>query len=48
MNIIITGGSKGLGKAIAEQFAGDKQGHKILLCARNENQLQKTWKELQG
>ena len=48
MNIIITGGSKGLGKAIAEQFAGDKQGHKILLCARNEGQLQKTWKELQG
>lgn len=48
MNIVITGASKGLGKSIAEQFAGDKQGHNVLLCARNESALNNTWKELQG
>ncbi len=48
MNIVITGASKGLGKSIAEQFAGDKQGHNILLCARNESTLNKTFKELQS
>ncbi|MBA2498300.1 MAG: SDR family oxidoreductase [Chitinophagaceae bacterium] len=48
MNIVITGASKGLGKSIAEQFAGDKQGHNILICARNESALNKTFKELQS
>jgi short-subunit dehydrogenase len=48
MKIIITGASKGLGKAIAEQFGSDKQGHQILLCARNNEELQAFAKELQG
>jgi short-subunit dehydrogenase len=37
MNIVITGASKGIGKAIAERFA--KGGHTLLLCSRNETEL---------
>lgn len=48
MKIVITGASRGLGKAIAEKFAGDKRGHLLLLCARNEGTLQITGRELQG
>lgn len=48
MNIIITGGSRGFGKAIAEKFAEDKQGHTILLCSRNKEMLMATVKELQA
>ena len=48
MNIVITGATKGIGKAIAEAFAEDRQGHTFYLCARNENVLQTTAKELQG
>lgn len=48
MNIVITGASKGLGKAIAEVFAHDKQGHSFYLCARNQVELERTGKELQG
>ncbi len=48
MNIVITGASKGFGKAIAEAFADDKQGHSFFLCARNKEDLEKTGKELQG
>lgn len=48
MNIVITGGSKGFGKAIAEKFAGDKQGHSVLLCARNKELLEMEGKQLQG
>ena len=48
MNIVITGASKGIGKAIAEKFADDKQGHSLFLCARNNEMLQLTGKELQG
>lgn len=48
MNIVITGASKGFGKAIAETFAADKQGHTIFLCARNTEELEKTGKELQS
>lgn len=47
MNIVITGASKGLGKAIAEAFARDKQGHVFFLCARNESELEMTGRELQ-
>ena len=36
-NVIITGGSKGIGKAIAEKFAAE--GKTVLLCARNESTL---------
>lgn len=48
MNIVITGASKGLGKAIAETFAQDKQGHSFFLCARHKDELELTGKELQG
>ncbi len=48
MNIVITGASKGLGRAIAEKFGSDKQGHGLLLCARNEEQLKSFAKELQA
>jgi short-subunit dehydrogenase len=47
MNIVVTGASKGLGKTIAEKFAGDGKGHSIFLCARNKTLLEKTGKEIQ-
>ncbi len=47
MNIVITGGSKGLGKAIAASFAADKQAHNFFLCARTKDELEKTGKELE-
>jgi short-subunit dehydrogenase len=45
MNVIITGASKGIGKAIAEQFAA--AGHTLLLCSRNEKSLYDTVSALQ-
>jgi short-subunit dehydrogenase len=45
MNIIITGASKGIGKAIATIFAAN--GHNLFLCSRNEVALYKTMEELQ-
>lgn len=48
MKIVITGASRGFGKAIAEKFADDKQGHTLFLTARNKEVLQLTGKELQG
>lgn len=48
MNIIITGASKGFGKAIAEKFSGDKQGHTLLLCARDKQLLDESSKEMQA
>jgi short-subunit dehydrogenase len=47
MNIVITGASKGLGKAIAAIFAKDKKGHQIFLCARNAADLEATGEDLQ-
>lgn len=44
MNIIITGASKGIGKAIAELFAAN--GHDLFLCSRGEVALYKTVEEL--
>jgi short-subunit dehydrogenase len=44
MNVIITGASKGLGKAIAEKFAA--AGNTLLLCSRNEEILSATQQEL--
>jgi short-subunit dehydrogenase len=44
MNIVITGGSKGMGKALATKFA--VTGNKIFICARNENDLAKTASEI--
>lgn len=40
MNVVITGASKGIGKAIAEVFAA--QGASLFLCARNNDALQQT------
>jgi short-subunit dehydrogenase len=44
MNIVITGASKGMGKALAVKFA--KPGNNIFICARNENELANTAKEI--
>ena len=44
MNVIITGASKGIGKAIATVFAA--RGHDLVLCSRNEVALYKTMEEL--
>ena len=44
MNVIITGASKGIGKAIAEIFAAN--GHNLFLCSRGELALYKTLEEL--
>lgn len=45
MQVIITGASKGIGKAIAEQFAAS--GHTLLLCSRNAKELYDTVAMLQ-
>ncbi|MEO6546947.1 MAG: SDR family oxidoreductase [Ferruginibacter sp.] len=45
MNVIITGASKGIGKAIAKAFAAE--GATLFLCARNEINLYNTVAELQ-
>ena len=44
LNALITGGSQGLGKAIAEQFLAE--GANVVLCARNEKELNATRSEL--
>ena len=44
MNVIITGASKGLGKAFAEKFAA--AGHHLFLCSRNEHLLFVTKQQL--
>lgn len=45
MNVIITGASKGLGKACAEKFAA--AGHHLFICARNHNELNAAKLELE-
>ncbi|NML19720.1 SDR family oxidoreductase [Pseudoflavitalea sp. G-6-1-2] len=44
MNIVITGASKGFGRAIAETFA--VQGHDLFLCSRSATDLYKTLEQL--
>lgn len=44
MNVIVTGASKGIGKAIAEIFAAND--HYLFLCSRGEVNLYKTMEEL--
>ena len=44
MNVVITGASKGIGKAIVEIFAA--YGHHLFLCSRGEVALYKTMEEL--
>ena len=44
MNIVITGASKGMGKAIAEKFIAAK--NFVFICSRNENELAETTAEL--
>jgi short-subunit dehydrogenase len=44
MNIVITGASKGMGKAIAEKFASSK--NDLFICSRNETPLAKTAAEI--
>jgi short-subunit dehydrogenase len=46
MNIIITGASKGIGKAIAQVYA--LHGHTLYLCARNQEALTLTANELKA
>lgn len=45
MNAVITGGSKGIGKALAEKFAAN--GYNIFLSSRNRTELSSTANELQ-
>ena len=44
MNVVITGASKGIGKAVAEIFAANN--HNLFLCSRGEVALYKTMEEL--
>ena len=44
INALITGGSQGLGKVIAEHFL--REGANVLICARNRNDLKATASEL--
>jgi short-subunit dehydrogenase len=44
MNVVITGASKGFGRAIAETYAAS--GHNLFICSRNEVPLYKAMEEL--
>jgi dehydrogenase/reductase SDR family protein 7B len=44
--VIITGGSSGIGKALAEAFGGE--GSKVLITGRNKEELDKAVSELKG
>ena len=42
--VLITGGSRGIGKSIAELFV--KEGAKIIITSKNESMLKKSSKQL--
>ena len=44
MNVVVTGASKGIGRAIAENFAAD--GANLFLCSRNMDATLKWQQEL--
>ena len=44
MNIVITGASKGMGKAMAEKFSA--AGNTLFICSRNEDELAQAAKEI--
>ncbi len=46
MNIVITGATKGIGRAIAGRFAA--AGFDLIVCARTEKELQKLKKEIEN
>lgn len=46
MNVVVTGGSQGLGREIAEHFL--RAGANVAICARDENLLERTQEELEG
>ena len=46
MNVVITGASKGIGKAISKVFAAESA--VLFLCARNEAELQRTAEEIKN
>jgi short-subunit dehydrogenase len=45
MYVVVTGASKGIGKAIAKKFASN--GYRLVLCSKSEVDLYKTMEELQ-
>src|SRR5258708_39331130 len=44
--VLITGGSRGLGLALAEEFA--RQGCNIVICARRDEELQRAARIIEG
>jgi len=46
MNIVVTGASKGIGKALASRFA--QPNNNIFICARNEDMLLQTAEEIRN
>lgn len=44
MNVVVTGGSKGIGKSIAKQFFD--AGHQVIICGRNKETLIETQSEI--